>query len=251
MSHPRRFLCPTDLDHPPWKLEGDEARHIIRSLRLGVGDGVTLMDGRGGVAPGRLAEVGKDYAVVEPDGPAERLPPPEVRPWLFVGAPDPPDLDAAVEHGVELGAWRIAVVRAERTSAPMVALEKRLPRWRTLVASAGKQSGNPWFPEVLLFPSVEAALLETPRGGFLLTQGGNRLGCELSGRPERATGEFCLAVGPEGDFSPGELGRIGGAGLCPVSLGPHVLRTGTACLAALAAISAWAPPRLGSDVPLR
>jgi 16S rRNA (uracil1498-N3)-methyltransferase len=250
MTHPRRFLCPSDLAHPPWRLEGDEARHILRSLRLGVGDCVTLMDGRGGTLSARIAEIGKSYAVAEPSGAVLRKPPPEVRPWLVVGAPEPADLDPVVEHAAELGAWRIAVVRAERSQAPMAALEKRLPRWRSLVGSAGKQSGNPWFPEVTLFPSVEVALLEAPCGGYLLTQGGTPLGAALAGGPECATGEFCLAVGPEGDFSPGELDRLRGAGLCPVSLGPHVLRTGTACLAALAMLAARPPTSLGCGSPL-
>jgi 16S rRNA (uracil1498-N3)-methyltransferase len=231
MSHPRRFLCPTDLDSPPWVLDRDEARHVMKVLRLKAGDEVTLMDGRGGTAVGELAQLSGERALVELTGSVDRAAEPALRPHLLVGAPDPPALDGVVEHAVELGVWRILVVRTERTPVSLAALERRKGRWETLIRSAGKQSGNPWFPEVAVLGSVAEAAAVLPPTGFLLAQGAAPLMLPPSPR-----GDFALAVGPEGDFTGGEADLLVARGLVRVSIGTHTLRVGTACLAALAVV---------------
>ena len=235
MSHHRRFLCPTDLDNPPWRLDGDEARHALRALRLRIGADILLVDGRGGSVRARLIEQSKDRVVAEPCGPVERIPQPDLRPHLLVGAPDPPALDSALEHAVELGAWRIVVVRTERSPAPFAALERRKGRWETLIRSAGKQSGNPWFPELILLGSVMEATAALPPTGFLLSQGAAPLR-----QAAFSPGDFALAVGPEGDFTQKEADLLIARGLVRASVGTHTLRVGTACLAALAVLGAVA-----------
>lgn len=233
MSHHRRFFCPTDLGCPPWSLGADEARHALKVLRLRVGDEIALLDGRGGSVRARLTHLAGDHLVAEPLGPVDRTPEPAIRPWLLVGAPEPPTLDSVVEHAVELGAWRILVARVERTPAPFPSLERRRARWEGLVRSAGKQSGNPWFPEVVLYPSLAHAAAVLPRAGALLTQGSPPLTRMLP-----AHGEIVLAVGPEGDFTGEEADLLESGGLLRASLGSHTLRVETACLAALAALAA-------------
>jgi 16S rRNA (uracil1498-N3)-methyltransferase len=231
--HHRRFFCPTDLDSPPWSLDRDEARHALKALRLKIGDEVVLMDGRGGTVRARLAQLSGERALAEPAGSVERSAEPALRPWLLVGAPEPAGLDEIMEHAVELGAWRILVVHAGRTPAPFAALEKRKGRWETLIRSAGKQSGNPWFPEVVLFGSMADATAALPPTGFLLAQGAVPLRL-----PASSCGDFALAVGPEGDFTPEEVDLLVARRLVRASVGTHTLRVGTACLAALAVLGA-------------
>ncbi len=235
MSHGRRFLCPTDLDSPPWTLDRAEAHHVRKVLRLRSGDRVTLMDGKGGTVEAELAFQSKGEVTALPAGEPIRLPPPPVRPHLLLGAPQLPQADSVVEHAVELGVWEMVILRTGRSQVSEAALTKRLPRLNQLVITAAKQSGNPYFPEVRIAETLEGALRGLPKRGWLLRQDAP----PLSPVRTRSTTEadFTLAVGPEGDFTDEELLLLEAGDLRPASLAPHTLRVGTAALAALSAFA--------------
>lgn len=230
--HARRFFCPGELDSPPWRLPPEEARHARKVLRLGVGDAITLVDGRGGAVLARLSTLNDREAVAEPQGAVTRAPLPELRPWLLVGAPDPSTLDEVAAHASELGAWGLLFFPASRSPATLPALQKREERWKTLLRGSVKQSGNLFLPQLRTAAHLEEALGQLPPQGWLLQQGAERLS---EGR--KMWGEVVLAVGPEGDFTPEERDRLLGAGLSPAALGPHTLRVETAALAGLAVLS--------------
>ncbi len=214
------------------RLADPELAHQLGAvLRLGPGQRVTLLDGRGGWTLATLAALSDCEAVAEPDGPLHRTGPPPLRPHLLVGAPDPAALDAVVEHAVELGAWALAVSVTVRSQVPRVALERRRERWEALARSGLKQSGNLFLPELSLHDGIEAALEALPARGWLFQQAAEPFAAGAH------DGDVLLAVGPEGDFTDGEREALLRHGLRPAALSSHTLRVETAALAALAAVT--------------
>ena len=228
MGHGRRFLCPTDLESPPWRLSEGEARHIKKVLRLQAGDKITLIDGKGGWISAGLKTLSGNEAVAEPAGPLHRAEKPALRPHLLIASPDPKALDEVIEHAVELGAWRIVIATSARSPAPFEALARREARFRTIMEAALKQSGNPFLPELQLHRTIENALQVLPTRGWLFQQGAPPFAAQTS------TGDVLLAIGPEGDFTEGETEELLRQGLHPAAIAPYTLRAETAALCALA-----------------
>jgi 16S rRNA (uracil1498-N3)-methyltransferase len=155
-------------------------------------------------------------------------------------------MDAIVRKATELGAARIAPLESDRT---IVHLEddrtsRKIERWQAAVVEAAKQCGNPFVPEILPVQSA-AAFIESSRGYDLkliasLQPGAKSLKSVLAAYTAtngRAPRKVLWLVGPEGDFTPAELGLSRNAGFEPISLGPLVLRCETAAVYALSVLS--------------
>jgi 16S rRNA (uracil1498-N3)-methyltransferase len=210
------------------------AHHVARVLRLREGETVTLFDGRGGeygakvFMPGRghvVAEVGEKRAI-------ERESPLAVTLVQAVSAGE--KMDYTIRKAVELGVAAIQPVFAEKSVVRLAGerAAKRLEHWQRVAIAACEQCGRNRVPLVreplpLARYRPEAAatkLLLSPLAGKGLR--------ELSKAP------LILAVGPEAGFAEEEEAQLERAGFVPVRLGPRVLRTETAALAALAALNA-------------
>ncbi|MCL2810534.1 MAG: 16S rRNA (uracil(1498)-N(3))-methyltransferase [Clostridia bacterium] len=213
-----------------------EAHHAALVLRLMPGETVELLDGQG-VYAATLSMVGKHQvrAVV-----SARLPDrePRVRVTLFQGLAKGDKFDSIVQKCTELGVHAVqplemlrCVVRldAKRTSA-------QCQRWQRIAREATKQCGRAWVPQIQgpikLDDSIfaEQQLIIVP---WEDAEDGS-LGEVLAGKPSC----IGLVIGPEGGITEDEVGRLRGLGAKIVTLGPRVLRTETAGMAALAAILA-------------
>jgi 16S rRNA (uracil1498-N3)-methyltransferase len=146
-------------------------------------------------------------------------------------------MELLIQKLTELGATEIWPIASER-SVPKPSGEKRIShRWDSIALSACKQSGQNWLPKI-----HEAAPLDTflsapdpaPAAGRII----GSLQPEAKPLPTllataREAGKLAaldLLIGPEGDFTPAEIGRARSAGFQPASLGPLVLRSETASL---------------------
>ncbi|MGH8619395.1 MAG: 16S rRNA (uracil(1498)-N(3))-methyltransferase [Burkholderiales bacterium] len=215
------------------------AHHVARVLRLQVGAALVLFDGRGGeyaAVVSRLAG-GVVDVLVGAHRAVEREAP--VRVTLAQGISSGERMDYTLQKAVELG---VAAIQPLATARSVVRLageraERRLEHWRQIVAGACEQSGRNAVPVVapIATPSAWLAALAPEAGTLRLTLAPDaaRRWSELD-PAERVV----LAVGPEGGFDPGERDLLAQTGFEAVRLGPRVLRTETAALAALAAIHA-------------
>ena len=210
------------------------AHHAARVLRLREGDAVTLFDGRGGEFEARLFMPGKDVVTAEIGAKRdiERESPLQVT--LAQGISSGEKMDFTIQKAVELG---VAAVQPLATEKSVVRLSderaaRRLAHWRRIAIAACEQCGRNRVPQVLAPLAVEHY---RPEGLKLLLSpaGEKRLG-------EVARSPIALAAGPEAGFSEGEEAALLRSGFVPVRLGPRVLRTETAALAALAALNALA-----------
>ena len=144
-------------------------------------------------------------------------------------------MDLILQKATELGVARIVPVMSERSEVKLDAqrADKRLQHWREVVISACEQSGRACIPDVLLPQALaQAAGLRSGRG-FTLDPLATTGLLTLQGNP---MGECTLAIGPEGGWSPRDREQLQAAGYAGLRLGPRILRTETAGIAAIAAL---------------
>jgi 16S rRNA (uracil1498-N3)-methyltransferase len=152
-------------------------------------------------------------------------------------------LDTLLEKSVELGVEQLVLLDTERCVArvPASEVDRKRTMWTQTLIEAAKQSRNAWLPELLGPLSLADALAhQTPPDKTQLwvaslEPGVPPLGQVLKSHSKStADRRLAIAIGPEGDFSPGELDQFRAFGAQPVSLGPLILRAETAAIAAAA-----------------
>lgn len=235
-----RFYAPTLVAAPgsTVMLTEQAAHHAARVLRLRSGDAVTLFDGNGHEWQGTLADVGRTVSVaIQSTG--SGIAEPNLKVTLVQALPGGDKMDWVIQKAVELGVHAIQPVAAKRSVVKLSGERavKRNTHWQEVAVSACEQSGRNVVPQVL--PLLELPnYLATPAAidalRFLLAPTG---GQRLRDMPA-PSGAVTLLIGPEGGFDEGEEAAARRAGFAPVLLGPRVLRTETAGLAALAAMMA-------------
>jgi 16S rRNA (uracil1498-N3)-methyltransferase len=241
MPHPR-FYCPSSLS--PGQvvaLPDAAARHATRVLRLAAGDPIVLFNGEGGEHEASIESADRDkvLARVLARRDPERESPLQVT--LAQALCNAEKMDLIVQKAVELGAARIQPLVSARSVARLSGerAERRLRHWRSVAIAACEQCGRNRVPEVLEIGELSRWLGSSPLAGgpgLLLSPAAERPLSQL----EVGTGLVTVLIGPEGGFTPDEEAAAGVAGFQPVRLGPRVLRTETAGLAALAALAAVA-----------
>lgn len=215
-------------------VDGDEARHAIRVLRLRPGERVTVSDGRGTVIGGVVRDAGRRLVVdVE-----ERWFEPRARPSLAVlqAIPKRGKLDLVVQKLTELGVDSFVALEAARSVARWDAAKaaSQSERLTAIAREAAKQSRRAWLPWV----AAPLPLDEIGVGSSTLIlheEAAMRLREAL---PAAAPEAIQLVIGPEGGLTEDEVASLEARGATAVALGSLVLRTETAALAAAAVILA-------------
>jgi 16S rRNA (uracil1498-N3)-methyltransferase len=222
------------------QLPEEAAHHAVHVLRLRAGDALTLFNGRGGEYGARIAAMERLRVSVDllAHRALERESPLAVT--LVQGVSSSEKMDFTVQKATELGVAALQPVVAARSAGRIAgerAAQKRA-HWQRVAVAACEQCGRNRVPEVL----APVALAEYCRGvapaGALLLSPEARLA--LREAAAGLQGAATLAAGPEAGFTAAEEAMLAQAGFVPVRLGPRVLRTETAALAALAALNALA-----------
>jgi len=217
-------------------LSEDSAHHAVHVLRVRTGDEVTLFNGRGGEFAGRIASVERlkvlcdllEHRAIEREAPLRMV--------LVQGVSSGERMDFTVRKAVELGVAEIHPVLAA-TSVARPKGERATARhahWQKIAISACEQCGRNRIPEVK--PLADATRLGSFAGTKILLAPSAEL--RFSQACKSGRDEFTIAAGPEAGFNADEERAFLDAGFVPARIGPRVLRTETAGLAALAALSA-------------
>jgi 16S rRNA (uracil1498-N3)-methyltransferase len=222
-------------------LDGPEGRHAATVRRLHVGERVVVADGAGLVCECVVAFAGHDMLELVVQRRYE-APPPAPRFVVVQALPKADRGELAVEVMTEVGVdvvvpWAAARC-VTRWEGPRGA--RALQRWRAHAREAAKQARRPRVPEVTApagTPEVGDLLTGASLGVVLQAEAGER----LAGLRVPASGDVVVVVGPEGGITPEELATFTGAGAVACRLGPEVLRTSTAGVAALAVLLARTP----------
>ena len=223
------------------ELDKDQSHYVVRVLRLRPGDPLQLFDGDGGRHAAVLAQADARRTVLEVGDAEPGVPESPLRVTLAQCISAGEKMDWTVEKAVELGVGAIAPLQAARSVVRLDAdrARRRAEHWQRLLVAACMQCGRDRLPLLHPVESLEA-WLSRPRADahrIVLAPGAPSSIGDLP-FPDLEAGGLQLLVGPEGGLAPEELERALAAGFTPVSMGPRVLRTETAGLAALAVLQA-------------
>lgn len=244
MADHRRFLVPPDqIGEQEAVIDGPVARQIRRVLRLKVGDGITLLDGSGGVYSAEIACLSRGAVKARILDKKTDANEPRLRLALASCLPKSDRAERIVAKCTELGISEMALVRSERTVARPDAdnTNKRLARLRRIAAEAAEQCGRSKAPEIRGILAFDDVVEMIPRFDMTIVAWENECGLSLRdalrSRTETPTVTSALVViGPEGGLTEREVEALKSAGATSVSLGPRLLRTDTAAIAVCAAV---------------
>ena len=214
-------------------LSGSAAGHLTRVLRLRPGAALTVFNGEGGEYAASIERVqgGEVTVVVGEHRPLERESPFPLT--LAQGVSRGERMDLVVQKATELGVSRLVPVLTEHSIVRLdeERSDRKSSHWRAIAIAACEQCGRNRLPEVAL-PAQLREFLRQPPGEsarLLLSPAATR---RIEDVPRPASGVTVL-IGPEGGLSAEEQADAHAAGFTAVNLGPRVLRTETAAIAAL------------------
>jgi 16S rRNA (uracil1498-N3)-methyltransferase len=219
-------------------LPEEAANHLVRVMRLREGDGCVLFNGDGHDYQATLVVVGKRDAQVRIEAASALHNESPLHITLLQGIARGEKMDLILQKATELGVAAIVPVNAERTEVKLDAARagKRLAHWTSVVVSACGQSGRARLPAVAAPQSLLEAARQVPAQALKLTL--DPLGEHRLSTLPPVPGGVVIAIGPEGGWSPRDRQALAEAGFQGLQLGPRILRTETAGLAAIAAVQA-------------
>ncbi len=250
---PRFFITPDQVNGPRIMVSGDDLRHIRSVLRKQPGDTLILLDGQGMEYTVRISAMERSEIITDIVSEARR----ESRSPLVTlgqGLPKSEKMDWIVQKATELGVSSIAPLITERTIVKVKDGEKRISRWKKIVREAAMQSNRPDIPRVCPIASFPDFLLSLDPGPRTTDPRNSTLDpCPLTLnllpweegtvpikgvlRKNPGVKNIIVLIGPEGGFSAKEAEAAGERNFHAVSLGPNILRTETAAVAALSMIA--------------
>ena len=227
---PRVYLDTTRERPGEVSLDEAPAHHLARVLRLREGDELTVFNGRGGEWEAQF--IGKRRVRLVAFDAVERESP--LRITLLQGVSSGDRMDYTVQKAVELG---VVAIQPLLTKKGVVRLEgirasARVDHWKRIAIAACEQCGRNRVPEVLPLVDFHQYRPDSAGARLLLSAQGKSI------REIKMESGATIAAGPEAGFAPEEQAALERVGFVKASLGPRVLRTETAALAALAALNA-------------
>jgi 16S rRNA (uracil1498-N3)-methyltransferase len=221
------------------ELPEDEAEHLVRVLRLGVGDDVDVFDGRGKIWRAEIVQIGKKSATVrllEPGIPAPEL---GLRLSLVVSILKGDKMDEVVRDAVMLGVADIRPVVSERSETSLAAMARgsRIARWQRIAVASAKQCGRAVVPVIHDAAPLDwywTEKLEASR--VMCIEPAAALGDVLSVQSIPKSAAADVIIGPEGGWAVSEVAAAHDSGAILMSLGGRTLRADAVPIVALTAL---------------
>lgn len=236
------FAAPEELQRELCELSPESSHHLARVLRVQVGQEVSVFDGRGRGADAEVESVSKKCVVLRILKRWQREPH-RVNITLVQSLPKGAKLDLILQKAVELGCSKIIPLQTQNAIVKLKATDagQKRERWEKIILNAAEQCGTCWLPEVAPVCTVNELLPELGEYDLVLIgaldDDTRPLKTVLREADERGIKRVAVLIGPEGDFTPEEMSSFREAGATGVTFGPQILRTETAALYALSALS--------------
>jgi len=241
----RFYLPPECCAGNALRLDGREAQHALRVLRVKRGEQIMVLDGAGNEFLCAIGNCARN--VVELSVSLKNFtPPPPCSITLLQAVPKGKIIESIIQKSVELGAHRIVPLLTEHvvTHLDDENAEHKREKWRQVTIEAIKQCGAVWLPEIEAPTTIEKFLARKEKFdlalvGSLQTERRHPRACfrEFEAKRGRLPHSVAVWIGPEGDFTPDELKAIAAGGAQPISLGRLVLRVETAAIYCLSILN--------------
>ena len=236
-----RFFVP-QLFAEEMYIEGVDARHISKVLRMQPGDKLQIVSDDGVSAMAEITAIASERVSVHCLEKLAESHEPRVRLVLAQGLAKGEKMDFIIQKAVEMGAYSVIPVAMEHSVVRLDGAKaaKKVERWQKIAESAAKQSKRDIIPQVQQVQSMAEMLANCDcETKIIAYECEDRLSLKATLKAAEAAGgikELLLIIGPEGGISEGELEMARQAGAVPVSLGRRILRAETAGLVAISAI---------------
>ena len=218
-------------------LSRDQIHYLGRVLRLKSGSRVNLFNGTGSEFACEIMQLDNKSGTISVGEPVFSATESPLNICLALGLSKGDRFDWAIQKATEWGVTEIQPLFSERTEIRLSGdrIEKKVLHWQAVVRSACEQSGRTKLPQVQPPAHLDSYLKRHISGEKLVLdpQADARLSTHNF---DVSSSSVALLIGPEGGLSEGELARIKQVGFVAVSLGPRVLRTETAPVAAISVI---------------
>lgn len=218
-------------------LEAGASHHLSKVLRLSVGDAITVFDGRGGEYPGEITTIDKKHVSVRTGTHLLRDNESPLHIHLGVAISRGERMDWIVQKSTELGVSALTPLSTEHTGVRLSGerAHNKILHWQQVAISACEQCDRNCPPEIHALQPLEQWLASTRAARkFVLHHRADTFA--VTGE---APTSVALLIGPEGGLSASEITLAETAGYSALRLGPRVLRTETAPLAAIALLQSW------------
>lgn len=248
----KRFLVEDlEIEDDFCEITGREAHHMSRVLRMGRGDALVLLDGKGGRFLAEIQSVSRDTVKVQIKKPLGQGPPSALEITLCQAVIKSASMDYLIQKTSELGVTRISPFFSSRSVVHLKGDRqwKKINRWREIAHSAAKQCNRDIPAEIGPPESFEKQLAffsKTPGFKAILWERETSRDLKDLLQHHEPSGGFTGMVGPEGGFTPEEVSAAQHAGFIPISMGSRILRAETAALVLVAIVQyEWGDLRMG------
>ena len=233
-----RIYCRAELSiNAVVQLDIDAAHHVRTVLRMQVGDMIILFNGNGAEYFGAVANLSKQSVAVQIHDTSNRVTQSPLHTHLVQGICKGEKMDFVIQKATELGVSEITPLFTQYGNVKLdeKRAAKKLVHWQKIAVSACEQSGRSDMVRINTPLSFSAWLKQADENAVILYPSAKQTLNQLP-----ATTHISLMIGPEGGFSPEEVGQAKQQGVLGILLGPRVLRSETAGLAALTLVqSLW------------
>ncbi len=241
----RYFVSSAEMNDSSVTIIGDDANHIVKVMRMEIGDRVICSDNQGRVALCEITEIDRDTvqtSIIEFIQESKESP---IRVTIAQGIPKGDKLETIVQKGTELGAKAFLPFSSSRCIVKWDEKkgQKKTQRLEKIAKEAAEQSHRSRIPDILSPVSFKSLLKQAAEFDYKIVAyeeeakiGETKRLSELFNQMAPGTSILC-AIGPEGGLSEQEVDELKEAGFIPCGLGPRILRTETASSYILSAIS--------------
>lgn len=232
-----RIFQPVDLiQGTTIQLDSQASHHLVTVLRANTHEAVTLFNGKGGEYKSVISHISKKQVSVQIQEHIAREVESPLELCLAQGISRGEKMDYTIQKAVELGVKKIIPLFTERCTVKLdeERRKKRYQHWQSIIIGACEQSGRNQIPELLPPETLESSLpLMHEDWRFVLSPVALT---QLKDKPLREHQQIVLLIGPEGGLSDSEIHFACQQGFLPLNLGPRILRTETAAVAAITAL---------------
>lgn len=217
-------------------LDGESARHISKSLRMRVGDMLTVTDGKGIDYGCQISAIDRESVELKICYKKPNTSEPSCRVTIYQGIPKGPKLEDIVQKCVELGVSEIVpTLTARCVSRPdEKSAAKKIQRYQKISLEASQQSGRGIVPKISEIKTLSQAIEnDDSELKIVFYEGGGKPLRDIISPDVKSVSIY---IGPEGGFEHSEVEAIENAGGLRATLGKRILRTQTAPVAALTGI---------------
>src|SRR6266567_8921974 len=243
----RFYVAPEQWNPDAPTLAGAEAHHARDVLRMNRGEKLVLFNGRGREMTAEVVDLNGDEIRLRKLHEAD-TPPLRCQIVLGQAIPKGKNMELIVQKAVEIGAAEIAPIISDRTVVQLdsESVAQKQSKWQQIAVEAAKQCGQNWLPRVHPPRKLDEFFSGALEGAFDLrligslqpdAQNFKKILADYSSEHGNRPRSVLMLIGPEGDFTPAELGLARGHGCQPITLGPIILRVETAAIYCLSILS--------------